>query len=362
MSKWQGVFTGGGALLLLAGIGIALAAGRPTAGAGEAAIGVNPVSQNVTLGSGAFNIDIRTDDVENLGAFEITLKFDRTVLEYVSASDGGFLASTGRVDTCAGSGIDPNKSNGEDRGVDPVLYDAPNIGAVHFGCTTIGIVENGSGLAGPSGAGILATVTFKPKSLGTSPLSFGGLEANPYIIKPVDGALGAAEGGHTALSPVETCNGPCGDLFMPVHISTGAVAVVAPDEPTPTGVPNTPTPAPRPENTPDIQATVRAVLGTPERRLTDARTPATAASTGSGSGTGGGSSVLGSSAGPGGSESGGSGSIAGSSSRGPGSAPVAGYGPEPSDPNPWPGRASIIMISLGACAVAGGMAARRRGA
>lgn len=370
MGKWQGVILGGGVTLVLAGAALALSAGRASGQGATAVMSIDPPSTQKAPGDGPFNIDIKIANVQNLGAFELTLKYNPDVLEFQGAADTGFLTTTGRSEQC----------------VAPMS--APDAGIVTFGCNTLGLIQNGGGQHGPDGAGTLATVTFAPKAIGNSDLTLVGLDA-AYVYT----TNGMTQHGNTSLDSVETCNGnDCDNAPIALTATTGVVAVLNPAVATPTALAPTPTPEPRAEATPNRDATVRAVLGTPERTLGDNNQQ------GSGRGTvtlPGPDGVLGTAddvqspavlPGPdgvlgttddvapsgitlpntsgsanGGSANGGSangGSAGGASAgRGPNGAPIAGYGPQQHQ-NPWPGRFGVAMIVVGVLALAAGVTVR----
>jgi len=106
---------------------------------------VQPEDQNVGEGSD-FSVDVSVDDVGNLGAFEFTLAFDPDIVAFVSIEQGSFLGSTGRTVTCLG----------------PTL----TVDTVHYTCVTLGPTPGG-----PSGTGVLASITFLTLAVGTRPLT-----------------------------------------------------------------------------------------------------------------------------------------------------------------------------------------------
>ena len=362
MGKWQGLISGGGVLLVLAGAVLAFGAGRASSQNGAAVISINPPSTQTSPTGSQFNVNVDIANVHNLGAFELTLKYNPDVLDFLGASDAGFLTTTGRSEQCMPA------------------ENAADAGVVRFGCNTLGLVENGAGQAGPDGDGTLGIFTFTPKALGNSDLTLVGLdEAYVYTTN------GETQHGQTSLDAVEVCRSGCNSAPIDFSAQTGVVAVIDPAVATPTALAPTPTPEPRASRTPNRDATVRAALGTPERRLGD-----TTGSSDSGSGTSGTTTlpgpdgvlgtaddvqsagvapgpdgVLGTSddvpAGgvrglPNASGSGSSGSVSGAT-RGPNGAPIAGYG-RADTTNPWPGRAGATMIVLGALALLGGITVR----
>jgi hypothetical protein len=362
MGKWQGVILGGGVMLVLAGAAIALGSGRASGQAGTAVISIDPPSTQVAPDGGQVNININISNVQNLGAFELTLKYNPEVLDFLGAADTGFLTTTGRSEQCV-----------------PAIS-APDAGIVRFGCNTLGLVENGVGEPGPDGSGTLAIASFSPKAIGNSDITLVGLD--DYYVYTTNGNT---EHGQTSLDAVEVCPAPgqCASAPIAFTATTGVIAVIDPAAATPTALAPTPTPEPRASRTPDRAATARAVLGTPERTLGDNN------SSNPGSGTltlpgpdgvlgtaddvqspatlPGPDGVLGTSddvAASGvrglpntsGGTAGASGSVPGAT-RGPNGAPIAGYGPQDHQ-NPWPQRFGVAMILAGALAVAAGLTVR----
>jgi hypothetical protein len=95
----------------------------------------------------AFGVTVMVDDVTNLGAFQITLSYDARIVEFQDVKEGPFLGSSGRQVQC----LPPLASEG----------------SIDFTCVTLGSTPDG-----PTGSGMLATLTFKPVGSGTSPLHF----------------------------------------------------------------------------------------------------------------------------------------------------------------------------------------------
>jgi len=149
--RFFGVLSLVGAVLLIAGIA-ALSGGRG-AGAQTAVLKVVPASQTVNLDDGNFTVDITVEDVSNLASFEFILSYDPSILRFVKVEQGSFLGSSGREVQCPS----------------PIRYSpAPgdsNLDAVRFGCGSINLQP-----PAPNGSGTLATLTFAPRTGGTSPL------------------------------------------------------------------------------------------------------------------------------------------------------------------------------------------------
>jgi hypothetical protein len=171
-------------------------------------------------------VEIRVENVANLGAYEWTLAYDPNVLELAgNPVDGGFLGSTGRSLFCP-----------------PAILD---VGTVRFGCGTSGDLT----LARPSGSGPLSTVTFKAIAAGSTSLSLNlAVLANSNGDDIPTGVVNASitVGGGTPPAtptpggPSPTPGGPSPTPVGPTATPTGPTA-------TPTGPTPTPAPTPPPE-------------------------------------------------------------------------------------------------------------------
>lgn len=115
---------------------------------------ISPPTQTVSAGSDVV-VDVLVDDVTNLGAYEFTLSFNPSVLSFVSFSNGPFLGSSGRSVTCLPPLLDVDVNG--DTIVDP--------GFARVGCTTLGPTPDG-----PTGSGLLATVTLSTSCAASSDL------------------------------------------------------------------------------------------------------------------------------------------------------------------------------------------------
>jgi hypothetical protein len=353
MGKWQGVLLGGGALLVLAGASLILGAAGGASGQSPASVGFMPVTKQIDVGGDEFVVEVQAKGVQNLGAYEIALKFDTAKLEFTGVSGAGYLASTGRAESCVGTA--PGVEG------DPVKH-ANRTGYVTYGCNTNGLIQNGVGKLGPNGDGTLAYVSFKPKASGVSDLILVGYDGLYVIELDANGQI--IEWGQTYLAAAEVCEPSCPDPIpsLPMTTGTGLVQIVDPDAgPTPTGVPPTATVVPaRP--TPNTRATVEAALGPPGRRLGDDSSTGTTGSGANGAGGAPSGNIGGEGTTPGStgstSRSGTTGTTAGTTARGPDGAPVAGHGPQ-DQRNPWPARAGLLLVMGGVFALTAGLAARR---
>lgn len=337
----------GGALLAVAGIGLWLGAATVASGEGEADLVMDPASKSVALGSGDFNVDVKVENVSNLGTYDLLIKFNSDVLEYVGMAKTSFLTSTGRSQTCPSPIGGPNGESATEF--------ANDVGALRFGCNTTGLIVDGNGVYGPSGNGTLATLTFRPRSVGDANIEFGGIAAPEMIVPPSDSYQGF--GGSTGLSEVDRCDsaGDCVDANISVGGRGAAISVFDPAAPTPTGVPATPTRV-APGSTPDTRATATAIAV--NKTPVGQRTPQSGTTGGGGAAGGaGGGSTPGGGTRPGGGVAG-QGTSGGGRATGPDGAPIAGYGPQ-AQSNPWPLRAGMLMTLAGGLIMAGGALSRR---
>jgi hypothetical protein len=123
-----------------------------------------------------FGVDIRIENVENLGSYEWLLAFNSAVLQFVTVSNGPFLGSTGRTVFCPGAILD--------------------VGSVRFGCSTIGATP-----PGPSGSGVLSTVTFSALAEGTSPLDLVWVQLSDPLAVDIPTAI---QDGSVTVEPAPT--------------------------------------------------------------------------------------------------------------------------------------------------------------
>ena len=116
-----------------------------------AKVKVSPASRQVPL-SGTCTVDIMAENATNLAAYQVKVLYDPATVHFTEVTQGPFLGSTGRT----------------------VIPSNPNIdnaaGQVAFGAFTVGAQP------GASGNGVLATITFRPRSVGTSALRLQDLQ------------------------------------------------------------------------------------------------------------------------------------------------------------------------------------------
>ena len=128
-------------------------------GAGQA---LTPPSQVVHVGE-SVTVDVSVSGVTNLAAWQITMRYDDTLLQLTGFQQTGWLGSTGRSVQC------------QQPFTDSVKWNPP--GTV-VGCDTIGPGASNGGVDGPSGDGVVAHLTFKALATGTANIALlqGGLQ------------------------------------------------------------------------------------------------------------------------------------------------------------------------------------------
>jgi hypothetical protein len=212
---------------------------------------IDPATQSATVGD-SFSVDVDVENVNNLGAYEFTLRYDPAVVSYVSVSNGSFLGSTGRWVDCVG----------------PIL-DA-SAGTIRFGCVT-----TDSGTPGPSGSGQLAQVVLHADAAGTSPLNLplAALSDPTGVEIPTNvagGSVTVSTGAPTStLTPTDT--------YTPTPTDTYTLTATATSSATPTPTSTfTPTPTdtytPTPTDTYTLTATATS-SATPTPTSTFTPTP-----------------------------------------------------------------------------------------
>jgi hypothetical protein len=153
-------------------------------------------------------VDVVTVDVNDLAAFEFAITYDPRVVGLTGVAPSGFLGSTGREVDCLVSGDWPT--------------DDPGVSVITLGCNSVGLIEGGEGVHGPSGDGALATLTFAPRAAGATDLSFVGV-GEGYRID-------SQRMGHTSMESVEVCDPGCHATSFDLSVSDGQVTLVSPDK------------------------------------------------------------------------------------------------------------------------------------
>jgi hypothetical protein len=200
---------------------VALGAWRLDTASGDGAtLSISGVPGSVSAGGADFPVQISVAGVTNLAAYEWQLAYDPNVVSFVSATDGGFVGSTGRSVVCQPPILPPTS------GLQP--------GNVRIGCVTGG----GGYMAGPSGGGLLSTATFRPVGNGAPNIAF------------VCAALADTWGEPISIGNV----GPCVTASTPTvgpSETPGSDDTPEPtDTPGPTSTPGGPTATPSPTATP----------------------------------------------------------------------------------------------------------------
>ncbi len=154
-------------LAVLAGMTLGLG----VAGGAGTTVRPDPQSKAYVLGSapGPLNIDIRVENVTNLGGFQFALTWDPAILSPINdpepgnvLSPGPFLGSTGRPVVC--------------------MWDLTQAGRAFMLCYT-----NGASPAGPSGSGVLATMHFQAPN--TSQVVTSQLGLTQVEVVEIDGTV-----------------------------------------------------------------------------------------------------------------------------------------------------------------------------
>lgn len=144
-----------GIKLSLLGVAVLVAclAGAALAQGNQARMSVEPPEESLKEGGPEFKVNIVADDVTNLAAFQFSLSYDPSIIQYVGVTEGPFLGSTGREPQCTEPYVQPGQPE-----------------TLSFNCATLGPPVSLKGTAGPDGSGMLAEITFAPVGGGTTPL------------------------------------------------------------------------------------------------------------------------------------------------------------------------------------------------
>ncbi len=224
-------------------------------------VSVDPASQDVAAPANAL-VGFRADgiiDPEGLGAFEITLEFDAGTLAFVDFDrTAAFLASTGRTPICLGPLFEVDVNGDGNAGglnefgvfvpdVGDLDLDADNIvaepGLARFACATTD-ASPPAGPAGPTGSGLLTTVTFGTACAGLGVVNIARIGlADPagagIHTRVQNGSVTVSGGVGSCPTPAPTT--PPAPTDTPAPTATGPTPTPI-DTPTPT-VPPTPAPS-----------------------------------------------------------------------------------------------------------------------
>jgi hypothetical protein len=226
------ILAGLGAVIVLLGARSA----EPALGQGTTVRVVSPGTASV---GDTVAVEIRVENVANLGAYEWTLTYDANVLELAGdPANGDFLASSGRQVSCPS----------------PIV----GLGTVRFGCGTVGSLT----LPRPSGSGLLSTVSFKALASGSSSFCLSSAvladaDSNDIPTGVVNDSIAVGGGSPPppSCAPAATATPvtPPPD-YTPLALTETPVSTPGPTatsvplaSPTPTGPTPTPAPTPPPE-------------------------------------------------------------------------------------------------------------------
>ncbi|NOZ04739.1 MAG: hypothetical protein GXP41_00080 [Chloroflexi bacterium] len=150
----------GGVLLtfiLFVTASIAHAQGSPT-------VSLQPPSQIISPSATSLTVTLSVQNISNLGGFEFVMTYNPAVVHVTSATMGSFLSSTGRTVFPVGPTID-------------------NVGGtLHIGAASFGTQ------AGPSGNGLLVTITLVPQGSGSTALGFSKMVLTDILGNPISAA------------------------------------------------------------------------------------------------------------------------------------------------------------------------------
>ena len=187
---------------------------------------IEPVDLVVGLGE-TFVIQVVIEEANNLGAFQFNLAYDPSILQVTEATLGAFLESTGNL-------------------VIPVRSEVNNAeGKVTFGAVSLGSAP------GPSGTGVLATLTCIAQGEGSTALSLQEVQVLDMAanIQPI-----TVEDGQAAVRDTQAPTATTTATFMPVATATPAPGATATAVPAATAT-SMPTNTPKPMDTPPLTAT-----------------------------------------------------------------------------------------------------------
>src|SRR3989344_813972 len=202
-------------------------------------VAVTPASQNVFVGDSA-TVTIEATTEIGLGAYQVDLRFDPTILQVTGVNDGGFLGSTSRS-------------------VVPLTPIIDNLS----GQVTVGAVSFGSN-QGPTGTGILVNLTFSTAATGTSPLALTNV-----TLTQTDATVIPATSSDATLTVAELIPSPL-PSSEPPPLPTPTL------DPSPSPAPS-PTPTSQPSPTPTVEPSPTPIIS-PEPTATPIASPLPSAS------------------------------------------------------------------------------------
>ena len=144
---------------------------EPASSSADATIRIQPTTVT-EQGPPIISVDVLIAGASGVAAFDLTLRYDNSLLEFVDREASDFIASSPR-----GSGLSCP---------DPVAEGA----TVNVVCVTTGPPLCLDGLAGASGSGVLATLNFRPLRPGQGELVFVDLKLVGDDFRPCDPETG----------------------------------------------------------------------------------------------------------------------------------------------------------------------------
>ncbi len=144
---------------------------EPAPSSTDATIRIQPTTVTDS-GPPIVNVEVFIAGASGVSAFDLTLAYDDSLLEFVGREASDFIASSPR-----GSGLSCP---------DPVAEGA----TVNVVCVTTGPPLCLDGLAGASGSGVLATLNFRPLRPGQGDLVFVDLKLVGDDLRPCDPEIG----------------------------------------------------------------------------------------------------------------------------------------------------------------------------
>ena len=177
-----------------------------------------------------FVVQVVIEEADDLGAFQFNLAYDPSILQVTEAVLGDFLESTGRSVVPIG----PEVNNAEGR-------------------VTFGAISFGSG-PGPSGTGVLATITCIAQGEGSTAL---GLQAVQVLDTQASAQPVTAQGGQVVVRGVEAPTPVATASPTPAATATPAPADTSTPVPAATATPSRPTNTPEAADTPGPSATAQ---------------------------------------------------------------------------------------------------------
>jgi hypothetical protein len=193
------------------------------------------------------DVDIRVEDVANLGSFSVTVEYSNVVFPAPpSFTEGAFLGSSGRTIVC----LLPAPGSGSSSATSTLRVNCVSLGAPP---------PAGTEPFGPAGSGVLGTFTFVPVVAGSTAVTLPAVAIlDGYAIND---PAGHSDTTQIVVGPQLTptpCGGPC-PTSTPTRTSTPSPVPTATDTGTPTRTPTrTATPCTGPCPTAEVTSTPEA--------------------------------------------------------------------------------------------------------